>query len=74
MWAAKEGRILLTHDVKMMSRYANERIAAQLPVSGIIEVNKEKISIGQAVEELLMLIGASDASEWENRVIYLPLR
>ncbi len=73
-WAAKEGRILLTHDVKTMSRYANERINAGLPMPGVVEINKQRMSVGQAVDELLILIGASDAAEWNNRIIYLPLR
>ncbi|HVU10207.1 MAG TPA: hypothetical protein VHD90_02970 [Phototrophicaceae bacterium] len=41
---------------------------------GVIEIHQE-LPIGQAIEELLIIIiSASDASEWENRVTYLPLR
>jgi predicted nuclease of predicted toxin-antitoxin system len=32
-WAAREGRILLTHDVKTMPRHAYERLEAGLPVA-----------------------------------------
>ena len=73
-WAAKEKRILLTHDVKTMSRYAADRVEAGLPMPGVIEINRRKMSIGQAVTELLLIDGASDAAEWENKVTYLPLR
>ncbi|MBI1257773.1 MAG: hypothetical protein GC204_09915 [Chloroflexi bacterium] len=73
-WTAKEERILLTHDVRTMSGFAYERIEAGLFTPGIIEVNKQKISIGQAIDEILLIDGASDAAEWENKVTYLPLR
>lgn len=73
-WAAKEGRILLTHDVRTMTGYANERVRAGLPMPGVFEVRKQRMSTGQAINELLTLIGASDAAEWENKVTYLPLR
>ena len=73
-WATKEDRILLTHDVRTMSGFAYERIEAGLPLPGIIEINKQKVSVGQAIDELLLIDGASDAAEWENKVTYLPLR
>jgi hypothetical protein len=73
-WAAQEGRILLTHDVKTMTLYAYERVAAGLPMHGVIEVSKQRMSLGQAVTELLIIDGASDPAEWENLVVYLPMR
>ncbi len=72
-WATREGRILLTHDLKTMSRYAYERIEAGLPLVGVIEI-RDQIPIGQAIDEILLIDGASDAAEWENKVTYLPLR
>ena len=73
-WAAKEERILLTHDVNTLVDFTYERIGAGLPMPGVIEVNKQRMSIGQAIAELLLINGASDTSEWENKVTYLPLR
>lgn len=73
-WAAQEGRILLTHDVKTMTLHAYERIEAGLPMPGVIEVSKQRMSIGRAVAELLIIDGASDPAEWENVVAYLPMR
>ncbi|MBI2941698.1 MAG: DUF5615 family PIN-like protein [Chloroflexi bacterium] len=37
-WAAREGRILLTHDVTTITRYAYERIQVGLPMPGVFEV------------------------------------
>lgn len=71
-WAAKEQRILLTHDVKTMPKFVYERVAAGLTVPGVFEVKRD-MPIGQAIDELLTIIGASEQSEWENQVVYLPL-
>ena len=34
-WAAKENRILLSHDVATITKYAYERIEAGLPMPGV---------------------------------------
>ena len=36
-WAVKEKRVLLTHDIDTMTKYANERIKKALPMAGVIE-------------------------------------
>jgi hypothetical protein len=72
-WAAQEGRILLTHDVSTMTRYAYERVAAGQPMPGVFEV-KRLVPIGLAIEEILMLSECSVEGEWADQVRYLPLR
>lgn len=37
-WAAAEGRILLSHDVATITRYAYERVAAGEAMPGVIEI------------------------------------
>jgi predicted nuclease of predicted toxin-antitoxin system len=71
-WAAKTNSILLTHDVQTVTKFAYERVKQGLPMPGVIEVSNH-ISIGQAVEEILIVLEASDPSELENRVIFIPL-
>lgn len=71
-WAAKEDRILLTHDVQTMTKYANERIRAGLPMPGVIEV-RDDLPIGQAIEEILITLMASKPGELANRIIFIPL-
>jgi hypothetical protein len=39
---------------------------------GLIIVSQE-LDIGRAIEELLLVWAASEAEEWENTVIFLPL-
>jgi hypothetical protein len=72
-WCANENRILLTHDVKTVTAFANERVAQYLPMPGVVEVRK-LLPIGQAIEELVLFLLASEPAEWEGLVIYLPLQ
>jgi hypothetical protein len=37
-WAAREGRVLLTHDVSTLRHFAYERVYAGLPMPGVFEV------------------------------------
>jgi len=71
-WLADEERILLTHDVGTILGFVYERIRAGLPVPGVIEV-KRSIPIGQAIEELEVMIGAGFPEDFENLVRYLPM-
>lgn len=71
-WAAGERRIILTHDLKTMSRYARNRIVGGKPMAGVILLN-QAMSIGAAIEDILTIVGATQPQEWENRIEYLPL-
>ncbi len=70
--AAEMGRVLLTHDYGDMPVYANERLRAGLAMPGVVQIPCT-LPLGQAVEDLLLLIGGSLEQEWENLVRYLPL-
>jgi predicted nuclease of predicted toxin-antitoxin system len=71
-WAAQEGRIVLTHDLDTMTKYASERIQQQQPMAGIILI-RDTLPVAKVIDDLLAVLGASDASEWENRIGFLPL-
>src|SRR5262249_45987434 len=71
-WAAREGRLLLTHDVKTMPGHVYDRVRAGLAMPGVIEV-PELMPIGQAIDEILIVAGASQEGEWEGQIIWLPL-
>src|SRR2546423_11084251 len=57
-WAAQEQRILLTHDVSTITKYAYERVHASQPMPGIIEVNRS-VPIGIAIEDILLIAECS---------------
>jgi len=71
-WAAEHHRILVTHDLKTIPRYAYNRVEAGEPMPGIIAV-PDSLAIGQVIEEIVTLLDCSEQSEWTNMVIYLPL-
>jgi hypothetical protein len=55
-----------------MPNHANERITTGKSLPGVFIVN-DQMPIGKAIEELLTVIGASEADEWENLVVFFPL-
>ena len=71
-WAAQEERVLLTHDVTTMTRYAYERVQEGRLMPGVFEVSRA-VPIGRAIEDLLLLAECSLDDEWEGQVRYLPL-
>lgn len=72
-WAADQLRLLLTHDVKTITRYAYERLEQGEMMPGVIEVSR-KVATGVAIADLLLLAEASTADEWTGQILYLPLR
>ena len=71
-WAAREGRVVLTHDVSTMTKFAYERVAKGLGMPGVFALS-QSVPIGIAIEEILMLAECSVKGEWEGQVRYLPL-
>lgn len=71
-WAAREGRMVATHDVSTMVGFAYQRVRAGLPMPGLVEVARGA-RVGRVIEDLLVLEACSSEGEWEGQVIYLPL-
>jgi hypothetical protein len=71
--AAQEGRIVLTHDVATMTTFAYQRIQAGLSMPGLFEVSR-RVSVGLAIEEIILIAECSLEGEWEGQVRFLPLR
>ena len=72
-WAAQQNRVLLTHDVTTITKYAYERIEGGEPMPGVFEVHR-LAPIGLVIEDILLLVECSFDDEWENQIIYLPLK
>ncbi len=71
-WAAERGRVLLTHDVRTMTRFTYERIRAGLPCPGVFVV-PQTAPVGRIIDDLLVVAAGSLPNEWEGQVRYLPL-
>ncbi|MEO0560685.1 MAG: DUF5615 family PIN-like protein [Chloroflexota bacterium] len=70
-WLATEDRILLTHDVNTMRGFAYDRVRDGQPMPGVVLV-RDDIGIGRMIDELELLIGAGNASDFENIVRFVP--
>ena len=69
--AAREGRVLVTHDQRTMPHHFAEFIKTK-PSPSLILV-PQHLPVSVAAEELLLIWGATEAEEWTNRVCYLPV-
>jgi hypothetical protein len=72
-WAAANNRLVLTHDRATMTDHAYERVAAGHPMPGVFVLN-DRFPVGQAIEELLLLIACTEQVEWNDRAVHVPLR
>ncbi|MBE9061737.1 DUF5615 family PIN-like protein [cf. Phormidesmis sp. LEGE 11477] len=70
-WAAQEGRILLTHDVTTITRYAYDRVKARQTMPGVIEVSTNAL-VGRVIEDILIFVECSKEGEIEDQIQYLP--
>jgi hypothetical protein len=70
-WAARENRIVLTHDKKSFSHHAYDRLARGLPMPGVF-VFKDREAIDETIETIMMLEECSSPDEWNERVVMLP--
>jgi predicted nuclease of predicted toxin-antitoxin system len=71
-WAAREGRVLLTHDRKTLIRFANERVARGEPMPGVVEVLR-RCPVGRAIDDLMLLLACTADSESADRAHFIPL-
>jgi predicted nuclease of predicted toxin-antitoxin system len=71
-WATTHNRVVVTHDVNTMVRYAYVRLEAGQPLSGVVVVPKE-LAIGSAIDQLVILLTCCSLEEFSNRVIHLPI-
>lgn len=71
-WAAREERVVLTHDVNTLLGFADARVRAGRHHAGVIKV-PQKLAIGKAIEDLVYVAQAAAAAELRDQVLHLPL-
>ena len=69
--AAREGRILVSHDRRTMPSYFATFTEVRTS-AGLISIS-QNFAIMKAVEDLNLIWEASEAEEWVNRLDTLPL-
>lgn len=68
-WAAREGRVLLTHDAGTMPAHAYARIRIGLPEPGLFVV-PQSLPVGHAIEDILLIAELGLPNEWNGQVRY----
>jgi hypothetical protein len=71
--AAAQHRILVSHDFQTMPRHFGDFLQAGNSSPGVILV-PQRLPVGDAIEELVLIWAVSDADEWQNRILRIPLR
>ena len=69
--AARENRVLVTHDRRTMPRHFADFMQTQA-CPGVIII-AQNVSVNDAIEELLLVWAASTHEEWANLIADLPL-
>lgn len=72
-YAAREGLIIVSHDVNTMPGQAYEMLGSGQPFAGLLMVQQNE-PVGPVVEILVLTWAASDAEEWRNQIVFLPIR
>jgi hypothetical protein len=71
-WAAQQGRVLITQDISTMVGQAWDRVRAGLPMPGVLACG-QGVTIGQAVDDVLLAALGGDAADFKDLVKFLPL-
>jgi hypothetical protein len=69
--AARDGRVLITHDHSTMPRRFRGFIRTT-PSPGLIVV-PQSLSVREVVDALILIWAATQSEEWINRIAYLPI-
>jgi hypothetical protein len=68
--AARQGRVLVTHDRKTMPTEFGQFVLAQQS-AGVLVVS-QSLPMGEAIDALILIWEASTAEEWSNQLMTLP--
>lgn len=71
-WCEENSFILVTNNRKSMPVHLKEHLGQGRHVPGILELNRD-MGMGETIDELLLIWGASNADEYRDLIVYLPL-
>ena len=70
-WAAQHGGLVVASDSETMIGYARARVAAGLPMPGLVH-SKQRLGVGLVARDLVLISECLQPGEWEGRAVYLP--
>ncbi|NJK70530.1 MAG: DUF5615 family PIN-like protein [Microcoleus sp. SU_5_3] len=71
-WCEEYDFILVTNNRKSMPGHLKEHLQANRHIPGIFILNAN-LSIGQNIDELILIAECSFVNEYQDRIIHLPL-
>ena len=71
IWAAQEGRVIITHDRRTMPVHAADLMSEGKNIVGLFVVPR-RLPLHQVIEDLELMIACSENDEWVNVIRYLP--
>jgi hypothetical protein len=71
-YAAEHGLLVVSHDVNTMPAHAHRRLAAGLPLAGLLMV-RQTDPVAEVIDSLVLIWSSSEAEEWHGHVVFLPL-
>jgi hypothetical protein len=72
-WAAAQGRIVLSHDASTMTAAAYERVAADLPMAGLVIVPRHAPR-SAIIDDLVLIAACGEPEEFASQVVFLPFK
>ena len=70
--AAEQDRILVTHDFQTMPRHFADFLQAHGSSPGVL-LAPQHLPVADVIEELVLIWVTTDADEWRNRILRIPL-
>ena len=71
-WAAEQDRIVVSHDTNTLIQFAQEQVQKGEKMPGLFCVSPFA-SFSQVIDDLVVLVRASEEGEWEGQVLFIPL-
>lgn len=71
-WCEDNGFILVTNNRRSMPAHLGEHLAQERHIPGIITLNGE-MSVGETIEELVLIAEVGTIGDYRDRIEYLPV-
>ena len=71
-YAARNSLVVITHDVRTMIAFAQERIARGEPMPGLFLVSQDA-SPREIADSLTFIWATTSAEEWDGQIMFLPI-
>lgn len=72
LWIEAHGYTLVTHNRKSMPDHLYQHLATGHHIPGLF-ILRPKVSLGEIIEDLLLIWELAEADEYQDQIIHIPL-